>query len=211
MSREVRSKGACWTCKLRKIKCDERKPRCATCLGLIPCLGYDPKPAWADGGEMQKAKVEELQIIVPASMRRRSRRRDIPTQGNGTQAVEVIQNKDPNGSITEQLSKLETETSGSDGILEDSKSAASAIVTDLEALAIITPVPRQHLTIDFLEYDSQASLLMHYLDVVFPGQFPFYNPSSSDGGRGWLLLIILRTKPLYHAALSMAARAEIAP
>jgi hypothetical protein len=56
-----------------------------------------------------------------------------------------------------------------------------------------------------LEGDSQGDLLMHYLDVVFPNQFPFYNPSPEEGGRGWLLIIILRTKPLYHAALSTAA------
>ena len=58
---------------------------------------------------------------------------------------------------------------------------------------------------DLLELDSQAALLEHYLDVVFPNQFPFYNPPASEGGRSWLVLIMMRTKPLYHAALSMAA------
>jgi hypothetical protein len=46
---------------------------------------------------------------------------------------------------------------------------------------------------------------MHYLDHVFPLQFRFYKPSISDGGRGWLLSILIRTKPLYHAALTLAA------
>ena len=46
---------------------------------------------------------------------------------------------------------------------------------------------------------------MHYLDIVFPLLFRFYNPLVSEGGRGWLLTILLRTKPLFHAALSLSA------
>lgn len=52
---------------------------------------------------------------------------------------------------------------------------------------------------------DEAILLMHYLDHVFPLQFPFYRPTQAEGGRGWLLCILMRTKPLYHAALSLAA------
>jgi len=53
--------------------------------------------------------------------------------------------------------------------------------------------------------DREATLMMHYLDHVFAIQFPFYTPSSSGGGRGWLLSLLIRTKPLYHAALSLGA------
>ena len=51
----------------------------------------------------------------------------------------------------------------------------------------------------------ETNLLMHYLDIVFPLQFRFYSPLVSEGGRGWLLSILLRTKPLFHAALSLSA------
>jgi hypothetical protein len=51
--------------------------------------------------------------------------------------------------------------------------------------------------------EREASLLMHYLDHIFPLQFPFYKPSVSEGGRGWLLDFILRTRPLFHAVLSL--------
>jgi len=44
---------------------------------------------------------------------------------------------------------------------------------------------------------------MQYLDHIFPLQFPFYKPSVSEGGRGWLLDLILRTRPLFHAVLSL--------
>lgn len=53
--------------------------------------------------------------------------------------------------------------------------------------------------------DDQTSLLMHYLDHVFPLQFPFYQPSIWNGGRGWLLSTLMQTKPLCYAALSFAA------
>ena len=53
--------------------------------------------------------------------------------------------------------------------------------------------------------DKESRLLMHYLDIVFPLLFRFYNPLVSEGGRGWLLTILLRTKPLFHAALSLSA------
>jgi hypothetical protein len=53
--------------------------------------------------------------------------------------------------------------------------------------------------------EREAILLMHYLDYVFPIQFPFYKPSASEGGRGWLLGIILGTRPLFHVVLSLSA------
>lgn len=46
---------------------------------------------------------------------------------------------------------------------------------------------------------------MHFLDAVFPLQYPMYEPGTSEGGRGWLLALLLRTKPLYHAALALSA------
>lgn len=53
--------------------------------------------------------------------------------------------------------------------------------------------------------EDQAGLLMHFFDHVLPLQFRFYNPSVLEGGRGWLLSILTRSKPLYHVALSLAA------
>ena len=51
----------------------------------------------------------------------------------------------------------------------------------------------------------EANLMMHYLDNVFYIQFRFFTPSISTGARGWLLSLLNRTKPLYHAALSLSA------
>jgi hypothetical protein len=52
---------------------------------------------------------------------------------------------------------------------------------------------------------EEPILLMHYLDIVFYLQYPMYKSSVVDGGRGWVLSLLLRTKPLYHAALALSA------
>lgn len=49
---------------------------------------------------------------------------------------------------------------------------------------------------------DETILLMHFLDHVFTLQYPMYKPGILAGGRGWLLSILLRMKPLYHAALA---------
>jgi len=51
---------------------------------------------------------------------------------------------------------------------------------------------------------DESVLLMHFLDHVFPLQYPMYKPGIPEGGRGWLLALLLRTKPLYHAALALS-------
>lgn len=53
--------------------------------------------------------------------------------------------------------------------------------------------------------DQEANLIMHYLDQVFYIQYRFYPLNASSRGRGWLLSLLTRTKPLYHAALSLSA------
>jgi hypothetical protein len=51
----------------------------------------------------------------------------------------------------------------------------------------------------------EASLLMYYLDCVFPLQFRMYDPTAVEGGRGWLLSLLLRTPPMYHMTLALSA------
>lgn len=52
---------------------------------------------------------------------------------------------------------------------------------------------------------DDSVLLMHFLDNVFPLQYPMYKSGILEGGRGWLLTLLLRVKPLYHAALALRA------
>jgi hypothetical protein len=51
--------------------------------------------------------------------------------------------------------------------------------------------------------EREISLLMHYLDDVFPLQFPFHE-TAHLGKREWLLAILSSTKAVYYATLSLS-------
>lgn len=55
---------------------------------------------------------------------------------------------------------------------------------------------------DVCDQNTQE-LLAHYLDIVFPAQFPL--STHAKVARTWLLPLLLRVPPLYHAAISLAA------
>lgn len=54
------------------------------------------------------------------------------------------------------------------------------------------------------ETSDELSMIMNYLDNIFPLQFYFYQPSGTERGRGWLLSMLLRSKALYYAALAFS-------
>ncbi|RDB26190.1 ustiloxin B cluster transcription factor ustR [Hypsizygus marmoreus] len=64
------SKGGCWTCRLRRKKCDEQREgdSCRTCLRLtINCLGWGPKrPEWM----RDKQAVEAYKANIKAQLTR---------------------------------------------------------------------------------------------------------------------------------------------
>ncbi|KAL2071005.1 hypothetical protein VTL71DRAFT_14031 [Oculimacula yallundae] len=195
MVKEARSKGACWSCRLRRKKCDELYPACATCNShALPCYGYE-RPTWADGGSLQKAKVEELQFIIRNSA---SSKRRLLKQDKSKKSVDV---KNP-------LKELEL-VQNANVIPEASRPTNSA---DISEMPLHHYVEIRELFHDRLldevrntvaECDPQGELLAHYLDVVFPTQFPMC--SDSKTARTWLLPLILQVKPLYHAAISIAS------
>lgn len=72
MSAPLRSKQGCWTCKLRRKKCDEIHPHCSTCESLsITCYGFGPKPEWMDNGDQERAVVKSLREIIKHRSRRK--------------------------------------------------------------------------------------------------------------------------------------------
>ncbi|KAL5327824.1 hypothetical protein ACEPPN_005530 [Leptodophora sp. 'Broadleaf-Isolate-01'] len=57
--------------------------------------------------------------------------------------------------------------------------------------------------------EQDFSLIMNYLDNIFPLQFYFYQPSAFDRGRGWLLTLILRSKSAYYTTLAFSVLTQI--
>jgi hypothetical protein len=70
-----------------------------------------------------------------------------------------------------------------------------------------SPLPRDGIRSgsDFPYSENDLSLLMYYFDHVFPRLCPFFVYSAGDKGRGWLLSLFLRTKPLCAAAICISA------
>lgn len=72
MSSALRSKQGCWTCRLRRKKCDERHPQCRKCESLaITCYGFGPKPDWMSDREREKAVSSSLKEIVKHNSKRK--------------------------------------------------------------------------------------------------------------------------------------------
>lgn len=53
--------------------------------------------------------------------------------------------------------------------------------------------------------DDPAMLIMYYLDVVFPIQFPFYRRELIPEGRSWVLMLSRDSVPFYWLILSLSA------
>ncbi|KAJ7096534.1 fungal-specific transcription factor domain-containing protein [Mycena belliarum] len=70
LARSASSKGGCWTCRLRRKKCDENREgdSCHTCIRLtIACLGWGPKrPEWM----RDKQAVEAYKADIKAQLTR---------------------------------------------------------------------------------------------------------------------------------------------
>lgn len=56
---------ACWTCRLRRKKCDRVRPVCASCARLhIGCDYSHVKPEWMDGSEKQAEMTKTIQAQI---------------------------------------------------------------------------------------------------------------------------------------------------
>ncbi|CAG8952941.1 hypothetical protein HYFRA_00007656 [Hymenoscyphus fraxineus] len=65
MGNDFRSQKGCWTCRVRKRKCDEKFPICSTCRALkIECHGYGAQPEWMDRGAKQRAQALKIKQMV---------------------------------------------------------------------------------------------------------------------------------------------------
>jgi hypothetical protein len=197
-----RSQFGCWTCRVRKKKCDEAYPICASCqMRGITCYGYGPKPEWMDGSDKERRVVEEFKRLVKVNNKQRrlynsglppQHPAPVPVQNGTLNTPPVPPAMMPMvpKPVEPQLMRFSPYclgTSSADSLPSppDSHFGASSTGRD----------PKE----------CETTLLMNYLDHVFPLQFNCYTPPVTELGRGWLLALLTRTKPLYHAALALSA------
>lgn len=82
MATETRSQDGCWSCRLRKKKCDERRPICTECMCLgLDCHGFGTRPAWMDRGARQKAQAAKMKEKL-AQLTKSRRHKQVRTQND---------------------------------------------------------------------------------------------------------------------------------
>ncbi|KAJ5257139.1 hypothetical protein N7478_013243 [Penicillium angulare] len=74
----ARSNHGCWTCRLRKKKCDENIPVCSACVSLeLECHGYGPRPEWMDNGVLQRDQAFKFKRLVGQAKSKRGKRQQL--------------------------------------------------------------------------------------------------------------------------------------
>ncbi|KAK4240439.1 fungal-specific transcription factor domain-containing protein [Achaetomium macrosporum] len=220
MATKVRSSGGCWTCRLRRKKCDEERPLCKGCLALeIDCLYSDDKPDWMDGGEKQKQRAEWLKKEVKRKAAHRRELRYLQGLEVRLESLDASLTDDSDSPAPKNLinaapvfANPPDASTSYHGTLDSAPNSASNGAPTPDT-SVSVPSPDGHLGrraspgLDLrptLSQEAEAHSAMMYLDYVFPFLFPYYRPSFADVGRGWLLVLLTKNKALFHSALSLA-------
>ncbi|KAJ5450885.1 hypothetical protein N7491_000067 [Penicillium cf. griseofulvum] len=174
----------CWTCRVRHKKCDITTPYCRECSDRnVHCHGYGPKPAWMDGASEEKKERARIKLAINQHVRRVRKMQNRAKRTSPPQGVKEMQ---PANSEVNVSTALDT--------------GASNLVQNTSLESVDRPSSQDGI------FDPQAAcLLMHYLDQVFPWQFPYFRSTSRLGNRGWLLYLLMKRGPLYHAVLSLSS------
>lgn len=215
MASKMRSSEGCWTCRLRRKKCDETRPLCDGCATLeIECLYSDEKPEWMETADTQKDRAEWLKLEVKRKAAERRERRYLQTVERGIESLEVSHQADGDGDGGDGGRKDTSDPSTTssapysvrrlDPVSETSRQTDSSMASFFASLTPASSADSDtalRLSMD----DREINLVVMYLDYVFPFLFPFYRPRLMDAGRGWLLVLFTRNKALLHTALSLAS------
>ena len=185
----MRTSNGCWTCRLRRKKCDENTPICDTCAALDITCHYDQtKPEWMDGRAKQKEKAEQLKREIKENAHRR--------QGKDNSTIELISTLQgiPNDPVSTP------------------RKATSEIDNDIIESSAEAPTQWRHRGADrmFGGQDGPESvtfghtdyvLSAFYLETLFPFLFPFYCPSPLRGGKAWIFEMIVSSRVVRQVAL----------
>ncbi|KAJ5810765.1 hypothetical protein N7447_010281 [Penicillium robsamsonii] len=174
----------CWTCRVRHKKCDITTPFCRECSDRnVHCHGYGPKPAWMDGALEEKKERARIKLAISQHVRRV---RKMQNRAKRTAPPQAVKEMLPSNSEVNNLTAFDM---GGSNIVPNASMESVDQTSSQDGI-----------------FDPQAAcLLMHYLDQVFSWQFPYFCSTSRLGNRGWLLYLLMKQGPLYHAVLSLSS------
>ncbi|KAI8674581.1 hypothetical protein NCS57_00356300 [Fusarium keratoplasticum] len=175
-----RSKTGCWTCRLRRKKCDENKPACENCTSRnLECYGYDQKPAWMLGKESWQHVLnsDEARAIKDAAEKAYSRRRQKNLHTAPWSAGVIVQHVKELGHPVQSTTILDRTWSNCTQTLRD------------------------------CDYAPNYQHVQTFLDVIFPLQWGFF-ALCKQPDRRWLFDTIIASEPMYHASSGLCISFE---
>ncbi|KAK7757473.1 hypothetical protein SLS62_000488 [Diatrype stigma] len=192
----MRSSNGCWTCRLRRKKCDEKYPVCDVCAALhITCHFEQDRPEWMDGGARQERMHEQLKREVKERAQRRGGGQSAAVRISGDRATFAAEISDARSDGTEPHPQSSS---------SPSTSAAGNQSWPLRGTGCTLTNNNGRSGHSFGQPDT--ILLMFYLDHVFPFLYPFYRPSPVlEGGRAWVLEMLLGSPVVRQAALCQSS------
>ncbi|KAK5057874.1 hypothetical protein LTR84_011875 [Exophiala bonariae] len=208
MAYERKNGFGCWTCRLRRKKCDGAKPKCRNCIALeITCHNEVVKPAWMDGGTRQKEMTSSIKTQIK---RRAETRRERPVV-----QVTTVETGDSNfilesgqGLIFQDTQQNQSQTSdlfGANSRLEEGTVERMQWMGSVLSFLDEYEEVHDHLPILSRGRDFEIDFMMKYMDYVFPHLFPFYQPCLQETGRSWVLALLRRSRVAFHSAMSLSA------
>jgi hypothetical protein len=191
---------SCWTCFVRRKACDRKRPSCHTCQKLsLTCHGYGDKPDWMRDTDKREKMAADIRKRVKLVTDRERRDRALRSR-----RTKLENNDSVLGYSSAQPSSLVSSNSAPKAIIKHNPALLGEPPSIDSPLSYTSPCLSSQ-TKSHQDSNFEHVLLMSYLDDVFPYHFPFYRPSREDGGRAWLFCLLMRNKPLYKAALAIAA------
>ncbi|KAI9694871.1 MAG: hypothetical protein M1822_000487 [Bathelium mastoideum] len=184
----MKSYDGCWTCRLRKKRCDETRPMCRNCSALqITCHFGDEKPSWMDSGFGQKEKAEEVKREVRSAAARR----------RGIMLMDVLE--PVAAEPTPDSSPAWTSTHTRPSTEPTSSNAHPDSWNGLDRLSVSN-------SSDEKPADSELDrrFMMFYFDHFFPFLFPFYKPLLLEGGRSWVMELVVGDQAMWHITLCLS-------
>ncbi|CAG9993100.1 unnamed protein product [Clonostachys byssicola] len=204
----VRSFSGCWTCRLRRKKCDEKRPVCDTCAGLyITCHYEQEKPDWMDGGHQQDEMLLRLKREVKemANHRRRGDRAALLSKTSrevSSRNAAVFPLEDTNGLVTPIVIPSDPTFSSPNG---DTETVPGTPATRPPATVCLLNNSGKNSCKSVAFAHSDTFLLTFYLETVFPFMFPFYRPSLLQGCRSWILEMAITSPVVRKATLCQSS------
>ena len=203
----TRSSGGCWTCRVRRKKCDEQRPVCKICASLhVTCHYSADRPAWMDGAVKQEEMAERLKREVKEQAIRHSRYGADHVVGGG---ISVSPNTSsplnrhglPRNMASSTCDMLETTTNSG----HQRRSTEQGHVFGSKRVEPTHELAGEEAHQSTALERSDTVLLMFHLEHCLPFLFPFYRPPLTEGGRAWILEMMIKSPVVREATLCQSS------